>query len=47
MAKNKAKGVKIPKVRAIELYSAHTPFKPKVVKSKLVYNRNKMKNFDK
>lgn len=27
------------KTRAIELYASNSPFKPKIVKSKLLYNR--------
>ena len=28
-----------PKARAIELYASNSPFKPKIVKSKLLYKR--------
>lgn len=32
---------KRPKYRALELYAANSPFKPKIVKSKKLYSRKK------
>lgn len=37
------KPIKIAKYRALELYAPNTPFKPRVVRCKKIYNR---KNFN-
>jgi len=39
MAKRKATVKKYRKIRAIELFAAGTPFKPRIVASKKVYKR--------